>query len=431
VSVQRRSLLVVLAGLSFLATHAWAAEGDQVTGNANTRGPKIVYRVNCGSDKAYTDTNGNVWLADQALADGKAWGVAGGGAIGRAIQTIPGTPSPGVYRAERYGKCRYEFNAPAGAYTVRLHFAETFYSNFKPGDRVFDVSVNGKIAKGIDTIKDGGGFSRPSVRRLSGIAPEDGKITVRLSKGLINGIEVFQHDQADAPKVRRILFIGNSYTGFWDLPDSIARMVNTGEHGFTVECDRSIMPGRGLADHWARGQAAKVIKTGNYDFVVLQGYGDWAPDKYPKTLELLRSFNEVIRAGGGRTLLYCTWARSSSVTESARQQKQIAETVQRLAAAVDGVMIPAGPAWQAGREQDGDLDIEYFADKTCHPTLYSAYLSACVFTAALTGQSPQGHPLAVIGEQRQAIEPKIAAFLQRIAWDTVKAQKLEKALLAE
>lgn len=409
-----------IAGLCALGTRLLLG-ANLSAAEAGDNKSMIIYRINCGSEEEYVDANGSLWLADQELADGKTWGAVGGGTIGRAVKTIPGTPSPGVYRSERFNADRYEFKVDEGTYTVRLHFAETYHGNSEPGRRVFDIAVNGKAIKGFDPFADAGGFSRPAVKRLSGIAPDKGTITIQLGKGIINGIEILKHDQAPAPTVKRLLFMGNSYTLYWDLPGSIARMVNTGECDLTVECDQSIMPGRGLADHWKRGEAAKAIKTGNYDYVVLQEYSRWDDEAYAQTLQPARNFNELIRAAGGKTLLYCTWARAVPVAESAREQERITEGHNRLARELDATVIPAGPAWQAAKEQDPGLDIMLYADPTCHPTLYSAYLSACVFYGALTGCSAEGHPLATIGAQQHPIEPDIARFLQRIAWETLQA----------
>lgn len=384
----------------------------------------IVCRINCGATNNYTDSNGNLWLADQALTEGNTWGAVGGNMISRAIKTIPGTPSPEVYRSERYGVDHYEFKVPEGLYTVRLHFAENFYSNCEPGQRLFDITANGTTSKGFDPVKDAGGFARPTVQRFSGIAPENGMITIRVGKGFINGIEIFRQETT-TPAVKRILFIGNSYTGFWDLPGTIARMVNTGERGLTIETDRSIMPGKGLKDHWARGEAAQMIRTGKYDYVVLQEYRFWSAEEHHQILQIARNFNEVIRASGAKPLLYCTWARKVPVAESAAEQKRVTDGYGRVARELDAAVIPVGPAWQVAKEQGQELNLMMYEDAAFHPTLYSAYLSACVFYGELTGQSPEGHPLTMIGQQRQPIESEIARFLQRVAWETVRTGKME------
>ena len=64
-----------------------------------------------------------------------------------------------VYQNSRFG---YDFSyvipglAPNAAYTVRLDFVETFWDD--PGDRVFDVAINGQtVLSGFDILATAGG----------------------------------------------------------------------------------------------------------------------------------------------------------------------------------------------------------------------------------------------------------------------------------
>lgn len=174
-----------------------------------------------------------------------------------------------------------------------------------------------------------------------------------------------------------------------------------------------------------------MIKTGKYDYVVLQEYSKWTDESYEQSLKDALNFNEVIRESGAKLLLYCTWAQTRPVAESSKVQKRITDGNYKVARELNAQVIPVGPAWQAAKEQDRNLGIMLYADQTCHPTLYSAYLSACVFYSALTGDSAKGSPLAIVGKQRHPIEPEIARFLQQIAWETVQEHLSGKAIIGK
>ena len=74
-----------------------------------------------------------------------------------------------------FGKPR---SRPARTYTVRLHFAEP--DDAKPGDRVFDVKIQGKVMlKGFDVVQAAGGPRRAVVREFTGIRAGD-ELTVEL-----------------------------------------------------------------------------------------------------------------------------------------------------------------------------------------------------------------------------------------------------------
>ncbi|MGE4550441.1 MAG: malectin domain-containing carbohydrate-binding protein, partial [Opitutales bacterium] len=81
---------------------------------------------------------------------------------------------------------------PPARYAVHLHFAEP--EDHQPGERVFDVLLQGKVvAKALDLAKESGGRLKPLVKRLEGIVVTD-SILIELNpvKGetTIAGIEI-------------------------------------------------------------------------------------------------------------------------------------------------------------------------------------------------------------------------------------------------
>jgi hypothetical protein len=89
----------------------------------------------------------------------------------------------------------YRFQVPDGTYALRLHFAETYEGITAAGERVFDVTVNGREAlAGLDVFADAGGLARPVVRRLDGVEAVDGELRIgfhpRVQNAEINGIEL-------------------------------------------------------------------------------------------------------------------------------------------------------------------------------------------------------------------------------------------------
>ncbi len=81
----------------------------------------------------------------------------------------------------------------AGTYTVRLHFAEV--DPIGPGERVFDVAVQGRPAlTGFDIAREAGGARRAIVREIRNVPVSDHlriKLTpVRGKKPLLGGVEV-------------------------------------------------------------------------------------------------------------------------------------------------------------------------------------------------------------------------------------------------
>ncbi len=87
----------------------------------------------------YTDTTGNVWVAEQAYSPG-GWGYIGGNTYS-TISPISGTADPELYQTERYGNFAYNFTVPDGNYVVTLKFAEIYWTS--SNQRVFNVTIQG------------------------------------------------------------------------------------------------------------------------------------------------------------------------------------------------------------------------------------------------------------------------------------------------
>ena len=187
----RRMAGTGLASVALAALVGCAGTGG--TGDAGT--PPFVLRINCAADKAYTDTQGNVWLPDQESGAGKSWGADGGSTVVRDGLTIKDSPAPMVYVTERYSMDSYTCKVPNGTYTVRLHFAETYDGISAKEERTFDVLVNGTCRlKAFDPFAAAGGFGKPVVKECKGVKVADGTLKIAFVAGVqnpeINGIEI-------------------------------------------------------------------------------------------------------------------------------------------------------------------------------------------------------------------------------------------------
>lgn len=159
-------------------------------------GPSFALRVNCGSTIDTIDNNGNEWLADQRLTGAATWGAVDGKTIpNRNHVKAQGVDAPEVFQSERYAMTAYKFRLPDGAYTVRLHFAETFEKITAKGQRVFSVTLGGKtIEKDLDLFARTGGQQKPFSVEVTNVRPVDGVVTVgfiaNIQNPAINGIEI-------------------------------------------------------------------------------------------------------------------------------------------------------------------------------------------------------------------------------------------------
>ncbi len=157
---------------------------------------KVVLRVNAGAAADYTDKAGNVWKGEKTYSKGGGYGFVEGRTVDRgADMAIAGTADARIYQTEHYSMKSFVAEVPKGKYTVRLHFAETYSGVTRPGQRVFDVAIQGKtVLLDFDVVKEAGAVQKAVVKEFKGVDSGDGLIeitfTPKTQNPEINGIEI-------------------------------------------------------------------------------------------------------------------------------------------------------------------------------------------------------------------------------------------------
>lgn len=134
--------------------------------------------INVGGSYSVVDAAGTVWEAGRAHEPGN-WGHESEG--GRVVLThhrIFGTEDDPLWQDTRAGIAGYRLDVPDGDYRLELGFVETEHE--QPGQRVFDVEVNGEPwLRGLD-LAAAGGRHVPVVRGRRVSARAGAGVVVRL-----------------------------------------------------------------------------------------------------------------------------------------------------------------------------------------------------------------------------------------------------------
>jgi len=192
-------------------------------------------RINAGAYEPFTDSSGNVWLADQ--------GFEGGATIDRDPSTsIAGTSDPALFLVEHYSMDSFTRKIPNGKYIVKLYFAETFDGIYGPGDRVFSFTVQGKEFKDFDIWVKAGGFNRAYIETVP-VEVTNGEFridfTPQMENPMINAIEIIPQASAqtsagdqgassggESAAPDGIFAFGEAPAGFRTVRDNIAHGKN-------------------------------------------------------------------------------------------------------------------------------------------------------------------------------------------------------------
>lgn len=132
--------------------------------------------VNVGGRAQVADDDGVVWEGDQAYRPGSFGYVGGEGRQFNKDLAIKDTRETPTYFTYREGLSAYRFDVPDGEYEVELRFAEP--KARAAGERVFGVTVNGRVlSSGIDLAKEYG-LARAAAIRLGATAANGKGIVV-------------------------------------------------------------------------------------------------------------------------------------------------------------------------------------------------------------------------------------------------------------
>jgi len=134
------------------------ARRDQAAPAGTATAAKAI-RIKAGRSTPFTDSSGNVWLADQ--------GFEGGDSVERdPAPKITGTKDPELFLTEHYSMDSFSTKLPNGKYLVKLYFAETYEGISGPGDRVFSFNVQGREFKDFDIFAKAGGANRAYIETV-------------------------------------------------------------------------------------------------------------------------------------------------------------------------------------------------------------------------------------------------------------------------
>jgi len=149
----------------------------------------VVAAINSGGD-AYTAVDGTPYVADSAFD---------GGSVQVSNVDLANTDDDALYNNWRYGNFAYHIPVYPGAYTVELHFADTY--NSAPGQRIFNVAIEGTtVLQDFDIIATAG--ANAALIRTFDVTVADGVLDIALSNGSVGNarLDAFRVIRAgDAP----------------------------------------------------------------------------------------------------------------------------------------------------------------------------------------------------------------------------------------
>lgn len=207
-------------------------------------------------------------------------------------------------------------------------------------------------------------------------------------------------NESYAQQSKHALFLGNSYTYYFDLPGLTANIALSA--GDTLIAFSSAPGGYTLANHLNNATSMSYIGAGQWDFVVLQEQSQMPA--FPlaqvevETFPFATQLNDSILAHSpcAETVFYMTWGREEGDQQNCANWPPVCtyegmddllrERYMMMAEMNDAIVSPVGAVRRFVREQHPEIQL-YNADGS-HPSAEGAYLAAMCFYTTFFRKSP-------------------------------------------
>ena len=194
----------------------------------------------------------------------------------------------------------------------------------------------------------------------------------------------------------RVLFVGNSYTYFNDLPAMLRTLAGAGRDSIVVHVASVTEGGASLRTHWNDRTIARIRERA-WDYVVLQEQSLTPIERRPQFVDYGRRFAAEIRSAGAQVVLYLTWAREQRPAD----QALLDSAYLGLAEETGALVVPVGAAWQELRNVRGLPSL--FDEDGSHPSPFGSFVAATVFHRVLFGALPPVSSGTRFGIQAQTV----------------------------
>lgn len=197
---------------------------------------------------------------------------------------------------------------------------------------------------------------------------------------------LFLFAQMQAQEAKKILFVGNSFTYFFNLPQVVASMGET--QGVPLITRQSTVGGSNLEQHWKGEKGTKtraILESQQWDYVVFNNHSLSSIDTPESFMEYGRKFAELVKEKGAQPVFMMTWAYDSNPL----MQEEITRMHEKLAQETGAALVPCGLVFAEARKWRPELDL-FFDDK--HPSSNGTYLLGLTFYKFFSGKQVTGIP---------------------------------------
>jgi hypothetical protein len=248
---------------------------------------------------------------------------------------------------------------------------------------------------------------------------------------------LFNFSNASAQDTLKVLFLGNSYTFYNNLPQLVVNL--SASAGKTVIVDSNTPGGFPLSGHSTDATSLNKIRQGVWDYVILQEQSQIPTidfyrynDMYPAIQRLKDTIERYNPCG--KIINYMTWGRrfggqqcdpsntycSPNFANFNEMQDSLTSAYIGISDIINAQCAPVGEAW---RRILNDTSIVLHSGDNSHPLLEGSYVAACVLYSSLWKSSSLGLTY------NAGLSTALATYFQKAADSTLFNNNLNWNLL--
>ena len=179
------------------------------------------------------------------------------------------------------------------------------------------------------------------------------------------------NDFIDSGDSISILFVGNSHVFWGKLPRQLHVIAKAND----VEITYKDISGNGAHLSRSKDEAINELKTGRYNYIVLQDNTRLLPEGIDEFLNIIRILSDEAKTNGTIPVLF-----NPAVNDDVRLSNYT-EAYKRAAHENDAILVDAGGAWVYAYQIIPEISL--YAWDGIHANNVGAFLTACVFAAIL------------------------------------------------
>lgn len=222
----------------------------------------------------------------------------------------------------------------------------------------------------------------------------------------------------------RVLWVGNSYTYYHDLPGTVREIAAS--QGVKLSCARMLKGGERFSGHLKNQALLDTLARGGWDYVILQEQSSSpamptaqvAREVYP----FARTLDSLVHAGSpeAQVIFYMTWGHRNGcrqpvasyppINNYEMMQARLITSYLEMTYDNDAWCAPVGLAWRQVRAEHPDWDL--YRKDNFHPSPIGSYLAANVIFTTIFRKPYQT-------EVRAKLPREQAEYLQHLAQQTV------------